>query len=215
MANLHKILPFKKLDSIEHPTNGGVSYACIGSTRSGKSEMMLWLWDRYFKKHITLLTTQSSHASIYGPLKSKCVIVPEFCPEIISETMKINVATKNKYDFCHIFDDCVSGKNNQVLQKLLTIGRNAGQSVVYCGQEITMLNAVGRSNINYILCFNLNSDMSVEKMIKNWLRHEFPPQLKIHEMIKLYHDLTADHHCIVVDTLSGSIFRTKIDPIEK
>lgn len=207
-------LPFKRLDTIEHPENGGVSYALMGSTRSGKSTCMLWLWERYFKKHITLLTTQSSHASIYGPLRSKAVIVPEFCAEIISESMKINVATKNKYDFCHIFDDCVSGKNNHTLQKLLCIGRNAGQSVVYCGQEITLLNAVGRSNINYILCFYLNSDISVEKMIKNWLRHCFPPGLKMHEMIKLYKDLTQDHHCIVVNTLTGEIFRSKIEPVE-
>jgi len=175
---------------------------------------MLWLYERYFKKHITLLTTQSSHASIYGPLRSKAVIIPEFTPEIISETMKINVATKNKYEFCHIFDDCVSGKNSAMLQKLLCIGRNAGCSVVYCGQDITLLNAVGRSNINYILCFALNSDISVEKVIKNWLRHMFPPKMKLHEMMKLYHDLTKDHHAIVVNTLDGDIFRTKIEPVE-
>ena len=209
-----KKMPFKSLDTIEHPENGGISYALIGSTRSGKSTCMLWLWERYFKKHITLLTTQSSHASIYGPLKSKCVIIPEFAPDIISETMKINVATKNKYDFCHIFDDCVSGKNNKTLQKLLCIGRNAAQSVVYCGQEITLLNAVGRSNINFILCFKLNSDISVEKMVKNWLRHSFPSHMKIHEMIQHYHELTKDHHCIVVNTLTGEIFQSKISPIE-
>lgn len=207
-------LPFKRLDTIEHPENGGVSYALIGSTRSGKSEIMLWLWNRYFRNHITLLTTQSSHASIYGPLRSKAVIVPEFCPEIISESMKINVATKNKYNFCQIFDDCITGKNNHTLQKLLTIGRNAGQSVIYVGQELTLLNAVGRSNINYIVCLYLNSDISVEKMIKNWLRHCFPPTLKMHEMMKLYKELTKDHHAIVVDTLTGDIFRTKIEPID-
>jgi len=214
MTDLNKLFPFKPMDSIEHPSNGGVSYALIGSTRSGKSTMMLWLWERYFRKHITILTTQSSQASIYGPLRTKAAIVPEFSPEIIAETMKINVGTKNKYDFCHIFDDCVSGKNNQTLQKLLTIGRNAGQSVVYAGQEITLLNAVGRSNINYICCFKLNSDISIEKMIRNWLRHSFPPQMKMHEMIALYRKLTDDHHCIVVDTLSGDIFRSKVELVE-
>lgn len=209
--DIDDVLPFRKLTTIRHPDNGGVSYACIGSTRSGKSTAMLWLWEHYFKKCITLLTTQSSHATIYKPLKNKCVIVPEFSPEIVKECMKINVATKNHYNFCQIFDDCIAGKQNMAFQKLLCIGRNANQNVIYNGQEITLLNAVGRTNINYILCFALNSDMSIEKMIRTWLRHSFPPGLRIHEMIKLYKELTKDHHCIVVDTLNGDIFRSKVD----
>jgi hypothetical protein len=209
--DIETVLPFRKLTCIKHPDNGGVSYACIGSTRSGKSTAMVWLWEHHFKKSITLLYTNSSHASIYKPLKAKAVIVPEFSPDLINECMKINVATKNHYSFCQIFDDCVNGKQSAKLQKLLTIGRNAGQNVIYNGQEITMLNSIGRTNINYILCFALSSDMSIEKMIRTWLRHSFPPGLRIHEMIKLYKDLTKDHHCIVVNTLDGEIFRSKID----
>jgi hypothetical protein len=203
-------IPFRKLESIDLPAGGGCSFGLIGSTRSGKSTCMLWLWEHYFSKFITILTTGSSQADIYGPLRKACVISPEFYPELIKETMHISMKTRNHYNFLHILDDMLDGKNTKALSKLLTIGRNNGQSTIIAAQELTILNAIGRTNLNYICCFRLNSDLSVEKVVRNWLRHVLPGKT-IDEKCHAYKMLTANHHFIVVDTLMDEVFHCKLD----
>lgn len=203
-------LPFRKLDSIDLPTNGGCSFGLIGSTRSGKSTAMIWLWEKYFSRHTTIMTTGSIQADIYGPLRSKCAISPEFYPELIKESMTLNQKTKNHYPILHILDDMLDGKNTKALSKLLTIGRNSALSTIICAQELTILNAIGRTNLNYICCFRLNSDMAVEKVVRNWLRHVLPGKT-IEDKCAAYKLLTQDHHFLVVDTLMDEIFHCKLD----
>lgn len=203
-------IPFRRMDSIDLPTNGGVSFGLIGSTRSGKSSAMLWLWEKYFKGHITILTTGSAQADIYGPLRKACAIAPEFYPDIIKETMALNAKTKNHYPVLHILDDMLDGKNTKALSKLLTIGRNNGQSTIICAQELTILNAIGRTNLNYICCFRLNSDLAIEKVVRNWLRHVLPGRT-IDEKCHAYKLMTADHHFLCVDTLMDEVFQCKLD----
>jgi len=203
-------IPFRKMESIDLPSNGGCSFGLIGSTRSGKSTAMLWLYDKYFSKHITILTTGSAQADIYGPLKSRAAISPEFYPELIKESMLLNQKTKNHYPILHILDDMLDGKNTKALSKLLTIGRNSGLSTIICAQELSILNAIGRTNLNYILCFRLNSDMAIEKVVRNWLRHILPGKT-IEDKCHAYKLLTANHHFICVDTLMDEVFHCKLD----
>jgi len=203
-------IPFRKMESIDLPSNGGCSFGLIGSTRSGKSSAMLWLYEKYFSKHITILTTGSAQADIYGPLKSRAAISPEFYPELIKESMLLNQKTKNHYPILHILDDMLDGKNTKALSKLLTIGRNSGLSTIICAQELSILNAIGRTNLNYILCFRLNSDMAIEKVVRNWLRHVLPGKT-IEDKCHAYKLLTANHHFICVDTLMDEVFHCKLD----
>jgi len=209
--DIESLFPKRSLDSIELPTNGGQSWGLIGATRSGKSTAMCWLWENIYKKHITILTTGSHHVDIYKPLHKACAVAPEFYPELLKESMKLNKESNNKYPILHIFDDMIDGKNTKSLIKLLTIGRNANCSTIICGQDLTMLNSTGRTNINYICCFKLNSDLAIEKVVKNWLRHFFPSKMKLIDMYKLYRKLTEDHQFIVVDTLMNEIFLSKIE----
>jgi hypothetical protein len=65
---------FRKMDTIEPPKNGGFSFAILGSTRAGKSTLMVWLYEKFFKKDITFLMTLSNHIDIYKPLKNKAII---------------------------------------------------------------------------------------------------------------------------------------------
>jgi len=202
-------LKFKKMDTIEVPENGCFSFGLIGSTRSGKSCMMLYLWETYFKEHICLMSTGSAQADIYKPLKKTTAIAPAFYPEILKESMTLNQKTNNKYKFLHIIDDMLDGKNSKSLAKLLCIGRNNGQSTIICGQDLTIINAVGRTNLNFVCLFRLNSLMSVEKVVKNYLRHVLPGNLD--EQIKTYVRLTNDHHFFLVDFLANEVFLSKLD----
>jgi len=204
-------IPMKRLDSITTPENGCFSFGMVGSTRSGKSCAMLWVWEKYFKdSHITIMTTGSSQAEIYKPLTSKSAISPAFYPDIVKESMLLNQKTKNKYKFLHIFDDMLDGKQSKALSKLLCIGRNNGMSTIICGQDLTILNAVGRTNLNYMLLFRLNSQMSVEKVVRNYLTHVIPGK-NIEEKCRIYTALTQDHYFFCCDFLANDTFLCKLD----
>ena len=217
MASVAKIdpvslgIPVRRLDTIQPPENMCMSFGLVGSTRSGKTVALLYIWNKWFREsHISIMATGSSQADIYKPLQTKSAISPYFFPEVIKETMLLNQKTNNKYKFLHIFDDMLDGKNTKALSKLLCIGRNNGMSTIISAQELTILNAVGRTNLNYMLCFRLNSQMAVEKVVRNYLTHILPGK-NIEEKCKMYVALTQDHYCFVCDFLSNEVFITKID----
>jgi len=201
-------IPFRKLSSIDPPVT--VSFGLIGSTRSGKSTAMLYLWERFFKDQVTIMMSGSPHGDIYTPLRKSSAICPEFRSELIKDTFKMNMARKNAYPTTFIFDDMLDGKNSKALCKLLTIGRNLSCSTLICAQELSILNSIGRTNLNYILCFRLNSDMAVEKVVKNYLRHALPKGT-LAQQIGIYKALTTDHRFFVIDCLANEIFLSKID----
>ena len=208
-----KLKPFTKMhiSDLETPENGCFSFCCIGSTRSGKSYAINYIYEKFFKKHITMLMTLSSHAEIYKGFKKNAIITDGFFPELIDEPMKVNKLTENHYKFCLIFDDlCIDGKNASPMTKLLTIGRNSGMSAIISGQKMTMLNSTGRANVNYVLCFKQNTETAIEDTIKTFLRSYLPKHLKISEMIALYKELTEDHHFFLVDTLNDKCYISKI-----
>jgi len=205
--------PFKagKIDDLELPTNGGCSFLMIGSTRSGKSTAMLHIWEKFFKKHITMLMTHSTQAEIYKPLAKAAVISPDFYRELITEPMTINRETENEYEFCLIFDDlAMTGKNDTEMTKLLTIGRNSNMSAIICGQRLQMLNPSGRANCNYVCLFRLNTDLAIKDVVETYLRSYFPVGTTVQEMCRIYKEVTSDHSFFFVNTLEDSISICKI-----
>jgi hypothetical protein len=201
----------RSLDSLELPENKAMSFCCIGSTRSGKTYALNYIWNKIFKKHITVLMTLSGHADIYKGYKNTAVISDGFHKELIEEPMKINKDTNNNYNFCLIFDDlAMEGKISNSMTKLLTIGRNSGMSAIISGQKMTMLSSTGRTNINFVLCFKQNTETAIEDTIKTFLRSYFPRGMKMSEMISMYKDITQDHNFFCIDTLNDRCFISKI-----
>jgi len=156
------------------------------------------------------MATGSSQADIYKPLQKTAAVSPAFFPEVLKESMILNQRTSNKYKFLHVFDDMLDGKNTKALSKLLCIGRNNGMSTIISAQELTILNAVGRTNLNFMLLFRLNSQMAVEKVVRNYLTHILPGK-NMEEKCKMYVALTQEHYCFVCDFLANQVFITKID----
>ena len=201
-------IPFRKLSSLDPPPT--CSFGLIGSTRSGKSTAMIYIWERWMKDQMTIMMSGSPHGEIYGPLRKTAAICPEFHSELIKDAFQMNMATKGKYPTTFIFDDMLDGKNSKALCKLLTIGRNLACCTLICAQELSILNSIGRTNLNYICCFRLNSDMAVEKVVKNYLRHALPKGTIAYQC-SVYKALTTDHRFFVVDTLANEIFLCKLD----
>ena len=215
MSNVADLkIPIRRLDSIDLPANRCCSFGLIGSTRSGKSCAMLWIWNRWFKdSHTTVMMTGSAAADIYKPLSKSAAISPAYYPELIKEAMTLNQRTKMKYPTLFIMDDLLDGKNSKTMSKLLCIGRNNGLSTIIAAQELTILNYIRRTNMNYVCLFRLNSQAAVEKVVRNYLRHVLPPG-SIEEQCKLYNQLTADHWMFVCDFLAGETFLCKLDIAE-
>jgi len=193
------------------PENNCSSWALIGSTRSGKSTAMTHIYEEYFKKHLTVLMTLSGHADIYGDFQKNAVICEGFRKEMIMEPMALNKATKNAFPTVIIVDDLVShGKGTDAMTRLCCVGRNTGMSLIYAGQRMTMLDATGRNNINFIMCFSLITDSDIESLIKTYLKSYMPKGRSMSEMTALYRELTADHHFLLYDALNSVVWRGKI-----
>jgi hypothetical protein len=204
----------ESIDDLNTPDDKfGMSFLLLGATRSGKSTLMLHLWEKFFKNQICILHTASHQSEIYKPLAKGVAVAPMFCAELITETSKINGATNNHYKFCHIIDDVVDKKNNKELIKLLTIGRNHRLSTVITGQELSIFNAIGRSNINFVCLFKLGSDMAIEKVIKQYLRSSFPSDMALNDMIKVYKKVTNNHGFFCIDNLNDKVFVSRLDDV--
>lgn len=191
---------------------GGCSILMIGSTRSGKSTALKHIMDKYFKKHVGVLFSQSINANAYKDMNYPLIAKSgAFIPELIHDMYSINKETKNHYPFLVIIDDCPLVRSDKELLKLTTIYRNSGLSSIVCCQNLGMLNPTCRSNINFIMLFKLNNTEAIEKTIKTFLRGYLPQGWNYDTKIDWYKRTTEDHHFIFLDNLAGTIFRCKID----
>jgi GTPase SAR1 family protein len=209
-----KMFPMKDFafERDERAAMSACTFAIIGSSKSGKTTFLKHLVKKYFEPEIKILHTQSPQADIYDSIKKECIFCPAFIPDIIKETYKINKETKNHYNFLHIIDDVVGAKNNVQMTKALCLYRNSAISTVVCGQDMMMLNANGRANVNYVCLFYTNTDNRIEDNIKSFLRSYFPRSLSLDEKIELYKRLTADHAFLFIDNLNSTITRYKLKP---
>ena len=186
------------------------TFAIIGSSKSGKTTFLKYLVKKYFDEEIKILHTQSPACDIYNDIKKDCIFIPAFVPDIIKETYKINKETKNHYNFLHIIDDVIGAKNNPQMTRALCLYRNSGISTIVCGQDLYLLNANGRANVNYACLFYQNTDGRIEDNIKAFLRSYFPRSLSMDEKIDLYKRLTFDHAFLFIDNLNNTITRYKL-----
>ncbi len=190
----------------------GISMLLMGSTRAGKTTMLNYIYENVFKTYITVLHTASAHNDVYMKMKKTVACASAYHPELINETYRINKKTDNHYEFLHILDDVVDKKNDAELKKLLTIFRNTRISGIITGQSLTIFNSITRGNINFVFLGYLNSDASVEQAIKSYLTSYFPTKMRMADKIKAYRELTEDYHWIVIDSIHGDLFRTKLRP---
>lgn len=198
----------RKLD-LEFPPQktGGVSIGLIGSTRSGKTTLLKYLIDKYFDEHIPILMSNSIHAPIYKEIDG-CIKSPIYSPRIIREGYEINRKCDNHYPFLFILDDVVDKKFDKELLKLLTIYRNTGLSAIISVQSPILLNSASRGNINFVMLGRLNSDESIEKVVRMYLMSYL--EGKIEDKVRAYKKLTENHFFILVNNLTGEVTRFKI-----
>jgi hypothetical protein len=203
-------IPDKPFELKLSTDGSGNSICFVASTKAGKSYALSYILQHYFKKHIGVLMTNSPQSGIYKTMKH-LVQSPEYFPKILKDMEYINEHTQNEYNFLAVLDDVVTGvKFSKEILRMLCIGRNKGMSAIICVQDLTLINSAGRNNINFMMCGKLNTDDRIEKVIKHYLNSYLPKNAKMVDKIRWYKNATEDHHFIVLDTLNGDIFRTKI-----
>lgn len=200
--------------SVNKEDGKSYSFMLLGSTRSGKTTALNWILKKYFMKEINVLMSDSLHAEIYKPLLKTMVPCPTYVPEIVKCCYKINKGTDCKYPFNIVLDDLVGYRHDKEMLRLLTIYRNSRIGCIITAQATSILNASGRTNVNFVLLFKLNSDEQIEIVCKKFLSSFFPPTMRMIDRIIEYKRLTTDHHFIFLNNITGETFISKINPNE-
>ena len=205
-------IPVLNVASIELPdAKFGCSFIIVGSTRSGKTTMLNYLFKKHFSNHISVLMSNSLQSDAYKFLKKECVSSDFYHPEILKDMYKINHATKNHYEFLTIIDDIPDKRNDPEIKRLMTIYRNSRISCFVCAQGLTMMDKLSRGNINFVFLGRMNSSEEVERNIKSFLNGHFPTHLKMTQKIQLYRQMTEHHQWIVLDQINNHFFMTKLN----
>ena len=194
------------------PENGGSAIALIGASRSGKTTMMKYLYQRHFNKHIAVMCSMNPQAEIYKDMSSKVLVSEKFCPEILADIHKINSKMGNKFPFCFISDDYVDKKikNSEEVTRALTIYRNANVSSMWSFQGRTLMSAVGRMNVNYVLIFKQQTPLEWTNVIKEYLDMWLPMGLTMQEKIAFCKAACEDHQLFVIDNIKGECYLSKL-----
>jgi hypothetical protein len=206
-------IPVLNLASLELPDpKFGCSFIMCGSTRSGKTTLLNYLFKKHFSNHISVLMSNSLNSDAYDMLKKHTVHGDFYFPEILKDMYKINHETKNNYEFLAIIDDVPDKREDQEMKRLMTIYRNSRISSIVCAQTATMVNKMARSNINYVLLGRMNSSSEVERNIKDYLQGHLPTNWKMTEKIRFYKEATEHYQWFVLDNINGHMFMTKLQP---
>ena len=204
-------LPVLNLQSLELPDpKFGCSMIFVGSTRSGKTTLLNYIFKKHFEKYISILMSNSLNSDAYGMLKKHCITSDMYHPEILKDLYKINHETKNHYQFLAIIDDVPDKREDSEIKRMLTIYRNSRISCMFCAQGLTMLNRLARGNINWVFLGRMNSSEEVERNIKSYLQGHLPSNMRMVEKIKWYRQATEGHQWIVLDQINNNIFLTKL-----
>jgi len=211
VAGIH--IPILNIGSLELPDpKFGCSFVLCGSTRSGKTTILNYLYKTHFKNHISVLMSNSLNSDAYDMLKKSCATSDFYHPEVLKDMYKINHATKNHYEFFAIIDDVPDKREDPEMKRLMCIYRNSRISSIVCAQTATMINKMSRSNINYVFLGRMNASSESERNIKDYLQGHLPTTMKMSEKIKWYQQATSDYKWIVLDQINGTMFITKLQP---
>jgi hypothetical protein len=206
-------IPVLNTGAIELPDpKFGCSMVMCGSTRSGKTTLLNYIFKRHFQEHVSVLMSNSLNSDAYDYLKKRCVNSDFYYPEILKDMYKINHETKNNYEFMVIIDDVPDKREDLEMKRLMTIYRNSRISCIVCAQTATMINKMARSNINYVFLGRMNSSSEVERNIKDYLQGHLPTTMKMTEKIRWYKQATENYQWIVLDNINGNMFMTRLQP---
>ena len=188
----------------------GNTFGIIGSSKSGKTTFLMWLFKKYFSggDYISTLFCDNSQIKLYKGTGKKLLKAIEFdkAHQTYVEAQKvINVQTKNKYRWCNMFDDILALRYAKVLNKSILTYRNSNISSVVCIQYAKLMSKESRGNYNNIVLFSVNNGDDIKVLVEMFLQPIFQHLWGLHksQWEAHYRMLTADHNFVYIHPQTG------------
>lgn len=187
-------LPRFKLDE-----NTGNSIVLVASSKRGKSTIMKELYDKHYCDNKTIIPILISPTCHIGIFKDMDVIkINKFnndTVKLIKDLAMIQNKTCNAYEFLIMVDDCINIRYNNVLNNLILVLRNSLFSSIISIQYDKLLSKQARSSVNNVICGGLNTDESIEGILKTFFKSEMcklvdKEKPKMEDLIDKYRSIT-------------------------
>ena len=171
-----------------------------GKTNSGKSVLLKHMLQK--EKHkfhkIFVISPTEQVLKFYSDIVPPNQIIHEYSDEWITDLLKKLTAHKKnddkKFNVLLILDDVgADAHNSKALNKVFTMGRHLGISIIITSQFINQLPLTSRTNASFVCCSQMNK-ASIDILVDEYLMG--PIEKK--EFIKMYHDSTRDFNFFVI-----------------
>lgn len=189
----------------------------LGSSKMGKSTLLMKIYDDYYANNdfVSILWAGNPHIKVYEKHKNLIVssVWNKKSVKIIESQKKIQIATKNKYQFCNLFDDVIDVHNSDLVRNLMLSYRNSKISSLISLQYPNLLSKSSRANCNNIICFRFVSDESIEVVIKIFFTGYLSSLgiKKIGDQINWYKKMTEDHSFIYLKPAENLVSFHKLE----
>lgn len=167
------------------PTDGGVSIALYGASRSGKSCLLSDLCkvvfdDDYasgksYRKPINLIMTTSEHAEPLQDLPKDTLVFGEgYDRRFLKWARQQNKKYKNRYRFSLLFDDVVNTRHKNDLTQLILTDRNKGINSCMSTQYVKLLPPDIRTNLNRVFLLKFFQAEGMMQAVDLYLKAVLP-----------------------------------------
>lgn len=180
---------------------GNTILLCASSKR-GKSTLMKCIYDKYYsnnKNIISILISPSSHIGIFKEFPNNVIKINKFNKQtvtLLNNLATIQNKTDNAYEYLIMVDDCIDVRYNKILNNLILVLRNSLFSTIVSIQYDKILSKQARSSVNNICCGGLNTDESIESIIKAYLKTALIKNFNItnlNDLCEKYRELTDEN----------------------
>lgn len=192
--------------------NTGQTTCIFGSSKRGKSTLMMRLYDNFYKPNrdiISTLFSGSPQLRIYKGDKNLLISngFVDKSTKYIKLLKYINMKTKNFYDFLVLIDDIIDQKYSKVVNNMVLTYRNSNISLIMCLQYVFLLSKMNRANINNTFVFGANNaedeKNNIEVLLKPYLINlGYKSYI---DQVNFYKYVTKDHGFFYIDNLHNKI----------
>jgi hypothetical protein len=135
----------------------------------------------------------------YSDLIPENQIIHEYSDEWVSDLLKkltkYKKTNNTKYNLLLILDDVgADAHNSKALNKVFTMGRHLGISIIITSQFINQLPLTSRTNASFVCCSQMNK-ASIDILVDEYLMG--PVEKK--DFIKMYHESSKDYNFFVIN----------------
>ena len=215
LETISKIVKGNKL-KIPFDIGTGNTFVLFGASKSGKTTMMMKIYNEYFpeyyplKRTLTTLFAMNPQLPIYTRARESRFIIS--CPRLdqnvekyIDWQRKINKMNDNKFIFLNMFDDFIDVRYTSIVNNLILTYRNSNMSAIMCLQYVNLLSKAARSNVNNVFLMHMNTDESIEVAVNVYLR-AILKKLSIENAVQWYRDITSDHNYVYINPTHGIVY---------